>query len=56
MKILMTEPMTVLEDQHIATLVPEDFTLVHQDLFPSLFVQGGFFDCSALKMTKYKEK
>ena len=22
----------------------------------SSFIQGGFFDCSALKMTKYKEK
>ena len=32
----MTEPMTVLEDQLIATLVPEVFTLVHQDIFPSL--------------------
>ena len=43
MKILMTEPMTVLEDQHIATLVPDEvFTLVHQDLFPSLFVDLMF--------------
>ena len=38
----MTEPMTVLEDQLIATLVPEVFTLVHQDIFPSLFVDLMF--------------
>ena len=27
-----------------------------QDNMAAEYIQGGFFDCSALKMTKYKEK
>ena len=26
------------------------------EFFYIFYIQGGFFDCSALKMTKYKEK
>ena len=48
------------EPQHCWGLerVPREFegpTYILQNA-QVFFIQGGFFDCSALKMTKYKEK
>ena len=51
-------------------MIGTTFNLLHENNFglhpvnilhknptiPKYIVQGGFFDCSALKMTKYKEK
>ena len=47
-----------LSDDQVSTLlcIVTPRRVVDQKRIGELQIQGGFFDCSALKMTKYKEK